>query len=514
MIQTLIKKDFISIFKSKLAIFALFLFPLLVVLVLCISLNVLGFQNIKIVYYKNLTPENTETFNSILELLQSKNYILSEVNSYESCIEKVKLRIAHICIIPYAEPEGKLNLQIYTDETKLNLAYALINQISQLIEIKSEEISIGLIQIIIDTIELTEKKVKEIKQKLDELGWKLGDIEVEKNSTESKIKEINTDFKIGEFELSELRDLVEKLKDTNASNLTNDFNSLIDKIETKLQQTKDRFMNIERKKEEILNSTNKISILIFVEKKLRDDVQSDLNKIDEATKRITERNVSVLTSPIRSTIIPVSIPQKNLDYILPELLAFILMTFALFFSSMVTIKEKKSKAYFRNFLTPVKDLTFIFSSYLFLLIIFVIEIFFIILLISKFSTLIDKIFLLNFIPLLLISSTSFIFLGMLIAYLTRDEEICILIIFFILLGSLFFSPTIIPSEMVKQVVIKNIISFLPFNLVENSLRDLIFFKFSITKEFLSLFFFLIYSFIFFLLTFLLRKLTKHQLIYT
>jgi ABC-type multidrug transport system permease subunit len=513
-VLTLVKKDFINIFKSKLAIFILFIFPLLIVLGICISFNVFGFHHIKVVYYKNISSEKANNmFNSLIEVLKSKNYVLEEVDE-RKCIESVKKRQSHICMIVNNPIEESLNIDLYVDETRLNLAYALINQISQAIQVKSEEISITLIQAIIDVIGVSEKKTSESLQKLNELESVLNEIEGEKANIENNVRSIDTSFSIKDFDISRLESLVEDLENTNASNLTDDFKSAIEKIESKLEEIKRRFEDIEGKKTIILNSNNKIGILIATSKQLKQNTQENLNKISEATGNIKMRNVSVLTSPIKIDTKPISIPQKNVDYVLPEILAFIIMTLSLFFSSIIIIKERKSKAYFRNFLSPVKDYAFIFSSYLFLISIIMAEVILILLLISKFSTLIDKFFLLNFIPLLLISSTVFIFLGMLIGYLTKHEEVCILVIFIILLGFLFFSPMLMPSEMIKQQIIRKAVTFLPFNLIDSTLREIIFFKFSIVKEYFVLCLLLAYAAVFCLAAFLTKKLTKHQLLYT
>ena len=503
-----------NIFKSKLAIFTLFVLPLLIVLGLCISFNVFGFQNIRLVYYKNINNEGaSKTFYSILEIIQSKNYVLSEVNDKEICIENVKTRKAHICMIAESFSEEELNVNIYVDETRLNLAYALINQLSQIIQIKSEEISINWIQAIIEVIEMSEKKAWEAERKLNEMGRIFEEMESEKIGLEENIKNIDTRFNIQEFELSDLKSLVEQLENTNASHLMDEFDSVIEKIRSKLEQIKKRFEEIEGKKDTALNTNQKIGFLISTSKQLRQNVYDDVYRIDEGIRNIRIRNVSILTSPIKTNVKAVSIPQKNIDYALPQILGFIMMTLSLFFSSMIIIKERKSKAYFRNFLCPIKDSTFIFSSYVFLMLIVFVELFLIIFLISRFTELIDKFFLLNFIPLLLVSLTTFIFLGMFIGYLTQREEICILIIFLILLGFLFFSSMIMPTEFIKSTVAKSIIAYLPLNIIENSLRNIIFFRFSIQHEVLSILLLLAYSIFFFFLTFLIKKLTRHQLIY-
>jgi ABC-type multidrug transport system permease subunit len=513
----LVKKDFASIIKSKLATFALFIFPLLVVLVLCIGFSVFGFQNIKIVYSKNatLSEEAQKMLNSTLDFLKTKNYVLTEVN-FSECIENVKIRQAHICLVVSSPNSNTLKLELYVDETRLNFAYALISQLSQLIQLKEKEISIALIQAIINVVELSEKKAGDSLQKLNELNSKLSAIGAEYANIQSSATAIDTGFSIEDFNVKQLEAIADELEERNLSNATDlidSLNSAISTLKSKLQATKGRFERIEEKKKVILDASGRIVVLSDEARQLSENVKSQQQEILTAAKGPL-RNASVLASPIETEIKPLSVQQKNLDYILPGLISFILMTLTLFFSSILTIKEKKSKAYFRNFLSPVKDSTFILASYISLIIMLVLEMFLIILLISRFSTLISPSFLPNFLPLLLIALTSFIFLGMFVGNLTRDEEVCILVIFFILLAFLFFSPMIMPSEMIKQQAIRNVVAFLPFNLVDNALRDIIFFKFSIVKEYFALCLLLAYAAVFCLAAFLAKKLTKHQLLYT
>lgn len=513
----LIKKDFKGLIKSKLTWFSLFILPLIVALLLSISLNSYGLQNIKIAYHVNFTNiSHTAQANvlSLIKFLEEKGYGVLKSNTSEECIENVKLRSWHICmIVESGGSTDEMNIQLFVDESRLNLAYALINQVSELIQIKSEEISISLVQVLINTIESNEKELIEIKKRLDNLKSNIHGIKTEKSNIENNAKAMDTYFSIDEFDLSELEDLVDELENTNASNLSDDFMNAISKIRSKLADVETRFSSIEGKKNVVINSTRSLASMIEKIEQSSNQLTTSQEKMSNEIKNVKQRNVSIITSPIKTFVKPIATKTKNLDLVLPAFIAFFIVTITLFVASAFTIKEKTSKAYFRNFLAPVKDSTFVFSTYVVLLTIILVEILLIIAVVFPFTNILDKKVLLNFLPIFILSITAFIAIGMFIGYIGKREEIVVLIIFFVLLALLFFSPILMPYEMFKQAWIKNAIAYSPFNIVENSLKEIIFFRFSIAKEWLSLLILLAYSAIFFVLTIIAKKFTKHQLIY-
>ncbi len=181
----------------------------------------------------------------------------------------------------------------------------------------------------------------------------------------------------------------------------------------------------------------------------------------------------------------------------------------------MTIKEKKSKAYFRNFLSPVSDVVVILSSYVFLLIVIILQLALVIPVIAYFTNLVTFSFILNMLPLIFVTSTLFIFLGIAIGYIARSEEAIILINLLIILFFIFFSQTVIPHEMLAPIpIIKQIVAYSPFTIIENIIKETAFFHFSISKNLMQLFILFSYAIFFFLISVFAKKLTKRHLIYS
>ncbi|MEM2478687.1 MAG: ABC transporter permease [Candidatus Pacearchaeota archaeon] len=513
-IGTIIKKSLHDIIKSKLALFALFVLPAIIILVLCFSLNTAGLQNIRVAYsMENLTQNSLNTTLSLLELLKNKGYEIIN-SSAENCIENIKKGGWHIClIIRQGKTERELNIEIYTDASRINLAYALINHISHLIQIRSEELSISLIQAIIAVLDATKSNMNDAGSKLKELNKIVLNINAATSNIKAIANAIDTSFNLNDFKIDKLDELIEELG--NSSNLTSDFEDIASHIEAKLKETQKKFLGIESKKAEIKSYSEEIvklgeSILLTSDK-----VRDITSKVNSSIDEIKEKNPEVLTSPIKTSVISVTTKTKNLDFVLPGFLTFILVSLALFVSSSLTIKEKKSKAYFRNFLTPISDLSFVTGYYFSFFIILAIEMALALLIISFFTDLFSGFALLNIVPILVIALSIFAFLGIFIGHISKSEEIAILINFFILLFFFFFSQTILPHEMLKPSPTTNkILAFSPFNIIEDSLKRIIFFKFPIGQSWFNLLILFAYTLIFFAIAVLSKKLTKHTLIYS
>ncbi|MEM4318298.1 MAG: ABC transporter permease [Candidatus Pacearchaeota archaeon] len=510
----IIKKDWLLIVKSKLALFSLFLLPALIVLILSFSLSTVGLQQVRLsYYYENLSTNALATTQSLLELLKSKGYEVVNA-SKERCIENIKSGGWHICLlISPGSTENELTINIYTDASRINFAYTLINHLSTLIQIRSEEISIDLIQAIINVLDTTTKKLNESNNKIVQLNKKLIGITTESGAIIATTNAINTDFNIKDFKIDRLNALIEELG--NSSNLTSDFEDVASDIEAKLKEIERRFKVIESQKGSIKSSTSNISRIVEEIVIISSSVKNTSESIIKDIGSIKEKKPGILTSPIKTSVVSVTTKSKNIDFILPGFLTFIIVSLALFVSSTLTIKEKKSKAWFRLSLTPLSDLSFFFSSFASFFLILLIEIILALAIVSFFTNLLPISTIFSILPLIILAIALFIFIGMFIGNIAKSEEVVILINFFILLFFLFFSQTIMPHEMVKQTYgVTKVLTYSPFNIIENSLKQMLFFRFTLAKIWFSLFILAIYASIFFVIALLTKKLTKHTLIYS
>ena len=150
------------------------------------------------------------------------------------------------------------------------------------------------------------------------------------------------------------------------------------------------------------------------------------------------------------------------------------MFISILLSNTLVMMEKHSPAYFRNFITPTKNITFILATYFTSLILVSVQILIIICISSFFfqSNLLST--LLITIPVIIIITTFFTFTEMIIGYIFTSEETSTLAA--ISIGSifLFLSNVILPLESMPDYV-QRVAQFNPFVLSETLLRRSIIF---------------------------------------
>ncbi len=299
----IIKKDFKLVLKSKFALFTLFILPVIIVLILSISFSVTGLQNINIAYFnQNLTEDGLKTSSSIIEALKAKGYDIFSSNSSEQCIENVKSKGWHVCmIINQGKVKEELNIVFYVDSSRINIAYTLIHHISEIVKIRSEEISVTLIQAIIDVLDATRSEIVEKSNpKLFEFGKIISDIRIETAGIKTITNSIDTYFDIRDFNINELKDLIEGIG--NASNLTPQLEDIAFDIERKLKQTKTKFETIESKKKEVFNSLSSIERLTETAGESIDAVRASNDKIIKSIDEVKVKEPSVISGPIKTSV--------------------------------------------------------------------------------------------------------------------------------------------------------------------------------------------------------------------
>ena len=183
------------------------------------------------------------------------------------------------------------------------------------------------------------------------------------------------------------------------------------------------------------------------------------------------------------------------------------MFVSILLASTVVIKEKLSKAFFRNYITPTSSLTFIFGTFLTNILIVAIQLAILFIVIGVFfqrdviTTLANASF------LLLLIATIFIFIGMIIGYIFNSEETAMLGA--IAVGSIFliFSNTILPIESIPATL-RQIFQFNPFILSEGILKKVIIFKVGLGSLTTDLYLLLGYIVVLFVLLVVIEKITQ------
>lgn len=208
--------------------------------------------------------------------------------------------------------------------------------------------------------------------------------------------------------------------------------------------------------------------------KILEGIQTSFSNIDKNIASIPVSSAENIVSPITTVIKPVSVKGTHLNYVFPSLIVLIIMFISILLASTLVMMEKHSPAYFRNFITPVSNLTYVLSMYLTTLFLVILQIIIILGISSYFfkAHIVENIFHIGSVLLLL--SSVFILLGMLIGYMFSSEETGTLAS--ISAGSifLFLSDLILPLESMPAYILK-IARFNPFVIGQNILRKAIIF---------------------------------------
>ncbi|PIN79056.1 hypothetical protein COV16_05150 [Candidatus Woesearchaeota archaeon CG10_big_fil_rev_8_21_14_0_10_34_8] len=209
-----------------------------------------------------------------------------------------------------------------------------------------------------------------------------------------------------------------------------------------------------------------------------DDIQTGIEEISDNLANAEITDPEQIVNPILTQIKPILESKSYLDYTMPALLVLVVMFMSILLSSTIVMTEKNTRAYFRNYITPVPDVTFLLSIYLTNIIIVFIQgiiLLFIAQLafgVSIFANLISIL-----IALILISSI-FILLGMSIGYLFVSEETGTLASISMASIFLLFSSFLIPIESLSEAI-GAIAKYNPFVISESVLRQLLIFGNSI-----------------------------------
>jgi len=188
-------------------------------------------------------------------------------------------------------------------------------------------------------------------------------------------------------------------------------------------------------------------------------LQKSLDDIAGLAEQVEVRDPSQIVQPVRTVIKPVVAEKTYLNYLFPSLIVLVVMFTAVLLAPTLILLEKKSTAYFRNFMTPTKDITYIAAVFLTCFLLLVIQLAVILAIAAIFF---KTQLLAGLAPtsLVLIGIVAlFTLLGMVVGYIFNSEETATLAA--ISFGSilLFLSDVIIPIESMPA----SILAFAQYN---------------------------------------------------
>ncbi|PIN70081.1 hypothetical protein COV94_02115, partial [Candidatus Woesearchaeota archaeon CG11_big_fil_rev_8_21_14_0_20_57_5] len=205
-----------------------------------------------------------------------------------------------------------------------------------------------------------------------------------------------------------------------------------------------------------------------------DSVIGVMGSIAGAIDDIQITNVQSIVMPVRTRVKPVVEEKTHLSYIFPSLIALVVMFVAILLATSMTLLEKKSRAFFRNYITPTGPFVSLVGMFLTMMILLIVQV---VIIIALSHWLYQESVTQAIIPLLLtllLSSSMFTLCGMLVGNIFNSEDTATLGAISLSSVFLLLSSLILPIESMPDVI-ANLSHFNPFVLTDTLLKKSIIF---------------------------------------
>lgn len=489
---SIIVKDLKVLSRSKLSTFLVLLAPILIVFLVGTAFNSDSLHNLKLGTY---SASYNDLSDSIINDLGSKQFIAEKISSESLCIQQVKEGALHACVVFPADLSidgNNESVVIYADNSRINLAYAVINEVNSRIESRSSEIGVVAAQSLLTVVQHARDSLPAQKEKVDSAVSGLEDIHSKSASVSGELGSVSD-------ALASINAAIVIANGMNSSSQVSSLKSHLSEIQSQLQGLNETSGDLR----DITSSSS--------------DAQSDLqavstqlNAIVEQASAISVTNAEDVIVPIRTEIRPLTGDSSSWKYLFPTLVALITLLSSMVLSSSMVFAERKARSHFRNFMTPTSDVSFVLGTYLTCILIMGVQLA-ALFVGTSYLTSIDVSGVAGQIAVVLfLAASTFIFLGMVIGYLFKSDETTVLAAISISSLLIFFSNALLPTEVINSGL-RYLAAYNPFFLTDVLLRKAILFGSSFAALTTQIMILAASLAILFVLTLVSRKMTKRVL---
>lgn len=519
-LKKIIEKNMKLLLRSKSSAFIIIFGPIVLITLLGLAFGNTQQYELNIGVYSSGYTEFSE---SLLAKLTDRGYAVTREPAETICIEHVKTRDSNVCMVFPQDLQVKedvsQDITFHVDFSNVNLVYNIISAISTGVGDKAKEVSISLTQDLLNRLQRTEAIVDERVPTLVGLTQKSDTIRQEAERISASVNNLNltleTNASLGqvETEISFLRNLAyESMREANdlVDVLNAEINVLhgnktgiehhLDKAEEQYSKFRSDLSDSDVKMQErvgglrtyvadvdtklgavqnargsIMTSLSNIKTDLQASIEMLNQMQTSLNEMKRLTTTVEITSAEKIVNPLTTRIVPIAEEETHFNYLFPTLLVLVIMITSILLSSTIIMVEKKSKSFFRNYITPTNEATFLLGTYLTTLIIMVMQVGIFLLVSSLFfdTAIVPSLFK---IPVLLFFIvTFFILVGILVGIFFKSEELTTLAAITVASAMLFFSSTILPLESMPPFF-KTLASLNPFVLSESVLKEAILFN--------------------------------------
>ena len=471
---TYMVKNLKLLMRSKISAFLLLFGPLLLILLIGVAYSSSGIYDLKIAAY---SESYSELSDSLIAHLEDDNYKIIKVASQIECENSIKTGAYHVCTVfppdMRVESADAKEIQFFVDESRKNLVFLMINSIGEKIDLKSSELSLVLTVRIVDALTSTRDNIDGYIAQMKELRSNTGESSNNLEEVEDILGDLNFSYEVN---LTNFDLLDQKIFEINLSGP--DFDEVddnLDKIKSHTNSLKKQIDGLKSGRDKSLNNINEIIVSLGTLSSSLTTMIGALTVNAKTIDSIQVKDAESIVSPITTKIVPISANKSHLYYLFPNLVVMLIMFISLLLGAILVIRERTSKAYFRNFITPSGGFFSMLATYLSILIIIFMQL----ILVYGVSWFFFKEDLLLMLPLsafiLFFVSTLFILGGLFIGLIAGTEEGAT--IASISAGSvlLFFSNTILPLEALP-LKFRQYIMYNPYVMAQDLLRKVMLFQ--------------------------------------
>ncbi len=507
----LVKKNIRLLLRAKSSALIVIFAPLLIILLIGLSYNSSAFFGLNIGIHADSFGDDVT---QLIDSLQEQDFKVITYVNLNDCKSDIATNFVHACVsVPNSfqvTDNTPKEVTFYIDQSRINLVWIIQESLGNEFNLKTQELSQDIVTDIFTQISTAQGSIDVEKGELGTLreysdtaagttstvSSSLTDVVLDSSydqgildnfqaNMEDKIKTASSAVEAAQTAvdglddssgkttaLSELGDIERELDEAlalfgnNGTSTYQAVKNILDTLQAEISSANVVLDQAGADVAEVGTTLTDMSASL-------DAISNDLEGIKTELSAFSVSDTGTITNPLVTKIETVSEEKTNLNYVFPSLLALIVMFLAIMLGDTLVMMEKTSQAYVRNFLIPVKKVTFVLATLLSNVLLLAFQLF-IILIISVFF-LYDSIaqFPLLFFVLLL-SATLFTLVGMIIGYLFTTEETGILAS--ISTGSLFLflSGIILPIEGMSPGL-REFISLNPFVITEKLIREVFIF---------------------------------------
>ncbi|MBN2142905.1 ABC transporter permease [Candidatus Woesearchaeota archaeon] len=516
---SIIKKNFMLLMRSKSSAFILLAGPVVIILIVSLFFSGKSTYDLSVGYY---APNPNDMTQGFVKALEDNEFVVYPFTNESACIDKIKKGMIQTCIIFPENFEVKnaksTELRFIVDYSRINLVYKVIDSVSEIIDVESNEVSQSLTNVLLSRIDAAiedlrdhERSVSQISDHKKNLSNEIAAIklEIENMDFESKdlllasfekdIENANTSMEEyfqkadelyafaeetlddldGPLDENESDELWAELHDINASlfemeNKT--YYNLLELIEdfSNLEEDlSDFFTSIERNRqisELVDNKLDSMNKMLSALQSYTNSLVAEAKSTRTSLEAIDITKAETIVSPIDTRIEPLIAESSTFQFAFPFLLVLMMMFASLMISSTLVIFEKNSRALFRNFATPIHKNAFTLAHFVTVLLIVMAQS--LIILLFSYTSLKFSLFsnLFSVLVALLVSITFFTVLGLIIGSIFSSQEGAVMASLVIGAMFLFVSNLVVPLESFAPEL-SNIIKYNPFIIFSELLRQ-------------------------------------------